>query len=558
MKRKNKINKKIMAFHFKKPNDSFIKDHQLIFKKYKMIKQIGCGSNGNIFTIERIIDNKQFALKTEEKKYNIINLKTEAYNLILIQGVGIPKFISFGGDSKYFFLIEELLGESFFLKFVQNKNECSIIDIGKIAIQILDRLEWIHSKNLLYMDVKPGNFLLGLNDPDVIYIIDFGTCQKYRSSKTNKHIQLKKTNHVIGTLSYVSSNVLKGFQASRRDDLISLGFMLIFILKKSLPWMSADYKTSSHAKIKEVIKLKETNDDGKIFKGIPAAFVKYMKYVQNLEFEEDPNYEYLRTLFKEMLFEIGNNSYKTLQFSWITLGRNIPKLNVGGALTLDEHLSQLNYFTENEKHFSTTNVKEGFGQAYNDNKNNLPDNEYDKPRKKNIKIDDKVTTKNNLPEKVNKIKYQTIEPSDFQINNLMGKIKEVKNYKKIMTGREKGNKISQKNSGNKIPKKMPKKVINCINKNVFNTNIFINSKLNPKKSKIKVINPLNFSSNIEHREKSLFNKKFNNLKIFNTKNQLNKSQNIQQNFVLKCIHFQNRIARYVSPLKEKRNLTSIN
>ena len=62
-------------------------------------------------------------------------------------------------------------------------------DICLIGLQVLDRLEWIHSKDIIYRDIKPENFLIGIDDPNVIYIVDFGLCKKYRSSKTGKHLQ---------------------------------------------------------------------------------------------------------------------------------------------------------------------------------------------------------------------------------------------------------------------------------------------------------------------------------------------------------------------------------
>ena len=112
---------------------------------------------------------------------------------------------------------------------------CNIIEVCLIGNQILDRVEWIHSNNIIYRDIKPENFLIGKNDPDIIYIIDFGLCKKYRSSKTWKHILPKTIATMSGTLKYASLNVLNGKESSRRDDLISLGYMLIYLLKRNLP-----------------------------------------------------------------------------------------------------------------------------------------------------------------------------------------------------------------------------------------------------------------------------------------------------------------------------------
>ena len=94
-------------------------------------------------------------------------------------------------------------------------------------MQLLDRLEWIHSKNIIYRDIKPQNFLIGKDDPNVIYIIDFGLCKKYRSSKTGKHILPRNSGLINGTIKYISAYALSGKEPSRRDDLIALGYLLI-------------------------------------------------------------------------------------------------------------------------------------------------------------------------------------------------------------------------------------------------------------------------------------------------------------------------------------------
>ena len=137
-------------------------------------------------------------------------MKSEAFNLITLQGFGIPKYITFGHTKKYNILIEELLDKSLHDIFFQKKIICNLIDICLIGIQLLDRLEWIHSKDIIYGDIKPENFLLGLKNPNIIYVVDFGFCKKYRSSKTGKHILPKINRTFSGTVRYASLNVLKG------------------------------------------------------------------------------------------------------------------------------------------------------------------------------------------------------------------------------------------------------------------------------------------------------------------------------------------------------------
>ena len=165
-------------------------------------------------------------MKINNMNYKL--LESEAYYLYNLQGgIGIPKFISYGHVGKYNVLIEELLDQSLYDIYIRKNRKCSIVEVYSIGIQILDRLEFIHSKGILHRDIKPENFLMGLNDSNLIYIIDFGLCKRYCSSKTGKHILPKNIGNITGALKYVSTNVIKGKQSSRRDDLISLGYMLI-------------------------------------------------------------------------------------------------------------------------------------------------------------------------------------------------------------------------------------------------------------------------------------------------------------------------------------------
>ena len=299
--------------------DNFIIQNKLIFKKYVPIKKIGKGNNGDIYSVKRLSDKTFFALKVEKISSTSNFLESEAYFLFSLQGFGIPKFISYGHNRNYNFLIEELLGKSLNDLFIENKIKSNIIDICLIGIQILDRLEWIHSKNLIYRDIKPNNFLIGIKDPNVIYIIDFGYCKKFKSSKTGKHIVPVNKGKLTGNLLFSSLYTMNGIEASRRDDIISLGYMLIYLLKKNLPW---NFKISclNGDKFFEILnkirKLKKTNCLGKLFNNLPIEFKEYIKYANNLEFDQDPDYSYLRSLFQSILIKMHLN-YRILTFSWI-------------------------------------------------------------------------------------------------------------------------------------------------------------------------------------------------------------------------------------------------
>ena len=141
------------------------------------------------------ISNYQLTRKIIFGKYQIIisQLEKEAYYQFLLKGPGIPKVLSFGRCGNNHILVETLLGKTLKQLFDLNKNpQSKMKDMCMAAIQIMDRIKYIHSKNIIHQDIKPENFLVGNPNTSLIYIVDFGLSKKYRSSRTNKHIKFSK------------------------------------------------------------------------------------------------------------------------------------------------------------------------------------------------------------------------------------------------------------------------------------------------------------------------------------------------------------------------------
>ena len=263
--------------------------NKIFFKKYKVKKIIRKDKYSIVYEGKIINDNTPICMKFE-RKTNFDLLETEAYCLYNLKGFGIPKIITFGKNGLYNILIMELLGLSIYKiwDFKKIKKEYLLKNVCMFTLQVLDRLEYIHSKNYIHNDIKPSNFVIGGKDPNIIYLIDFGFCCKYRSSHTGKHIKFKKKNKIVGTLKYISINGNKGYQQSRRDDLESLGYMLIFLSINYLPWVEiGELKLEHKKKIQEICKNKLLTSPEILCKGLPEEMLEYIKYCRKLEFEED-------------------------------------------------------------------------------------------------------------------------------------------------------------------------------------------------------------------------------------------------------------------------------
>lgn len=303
-------------------NSNFIKKYPLIFKKYRPLKKIASGSFSEIYSGVNIINNEKVAIKIEKRNIKNKYLESECYTLFSLKNIGIPRVLSFGHNKEYDILVMPLLGKSLLDIFVSKNLNYEFKDICLLAIQIIERIQWVHSKKIIHRDIKPDNFLIGLNDPHIVYLIDFGLSKKYKSTKTGKHISISESKKFTGTIVYGSVNSLKCREQSRRDDLESIGYMLIYFMKGSLPWQSVkvDNKKDSYLRMSQ---MKKSILPEILCNNLPREFADYMKYVKNLKFEEDPNYGYLRDLFVQLMKKQGFEE-GTCFFSWI----NINSINI--------------------------------------------------------------------------------------------------------------------------------------------------------------------------------------------------------------------------------------
>ena len=195
----------------------------------------------------------------------------------------------------------ELLGSSIEEIFQKQQKKFSIKTVCMTGIQMLDRLEFVHNKNIIHRDIKPDNFVLGLdNKSHIIYVLDFGLSKKYKSSRTHQHIKFSVNKKLTGTARYASINALKGCEQSRRDDLEAIGYVLMYFLRSSLPWQGL-HVHKGEDRYKKILTKKRGTSAEELCKGFPSEFAEYINYTRNLEFEADPDYKYLRGLLLSVL-----------------------------------------------------------------------------------------------------------------------------------------------------------------------------------------------------------------------------------------------------------------
>ena len=304
----------------------------LLFKKYNLIKNIGGGSFGTVFLGINEWTNEKVAIKIEERKKGT-SLEKEAYILYYLKGPGLPELKSFGKTKRYNILIETLLGKSLYDIFNDCNKQFTIKDRCMIGIQILERLEYIHSKNYIHRDIKPHNFLIGLKNEGLIYLIDFGLSKKYKSGR-GKHVKFSISKHITGTPRFCSVNAMRGVEQSRRDDLESLSYMIIYFFKGFLPWQGLKL-VSKYQRFDAIARMKKYIKIESLCENLPEEIVSFCKYTKKLKFAENPNYDYMKNLFVSLL---NKNGYKNdHKFSWIKRGAQ-----VGTEINYDTNMNNYN------------------------------------------------------------------------------------------------------------------------------------------------------------------------------------------------------------------------
>ena len=335
---------------------------KVFFNKYHCIKKLGEGSFGQIY--EATYKSEKYALKFENriKDYNL--LQNEAGLINYLKGPNIPYVKSYGFTLNYNILVMQLLGKSLEQLLMERKT-FSLKTVCLLGYQMINILEFIHNKHILHRDIKPDNFVMGLNEvSNNVYLIDFGLAKKYRSMTTLIQYPMVKKNKLTGTARYASINALKGYEHSRRDDLESVGYILIYFLRGKLPWQRINAKTKEE-KYKKIMEKKIEINSYDLCRGFPKEFGDFLEICKKLEYEEQPDYEKLRNLLNNIM-KRENYIYDYI-YDWTTLEEKECRKNnrIKTEPTIEDTLSN----NENEKKIELNKIMNDNNNSYHIQRN---------------------------------------------------------------------------------------------------------------------------------------------------------------------------------------------
>ncbi|XP_016383166.1 casein kinase I-like [Sinocyclocheilus rhinocerous] len=316
--------------------------------RYRLGRKIGSGSFGDIYLGTDISVGEEVAIKLEcvKTKHPQLHIESKIYKMM--QGGGtcfhtlsaaprglhpaspltqtyeshvhtshcchIHKSLSPSVSVCQTFKVEDLFN------FCSRK--FSLKTVLLLADQMISRIEYIHSKNFIHRDVKPDNFLMGLGKKgNLVYIIDFGLAKKYRDARTHQHIPYRENKNLTGTARYASINTHLGIEQSRRDDLESLGYVLMYFNLGSLPWQGLKAATKRQ-KYERISEKKMSTPIEVLCKGYPSEFATYLNFCRSLRFDDKPDYSYLRQLFRNLFHRQGFSYDYVFDWNMLKFGAN--------------------------------------------------------------------------------------------------------------------------------------------------------------------------------------------------------------------------------------------
>lgn len=279
----------------------------VIAERWRLGSKVGSGSYGQVFRAteaKRLVQTQAFAVKMEqrselciqsrlEKEYKIYKLLYEGTETVV--GLTCPHFYGQWTDKNI--LVMDLHGPSLH-NILRREGAFPMKELLAIGKQVLMQIQCIHSKGFIHRDLNPKNMVTGLKDSKTVYIIDFGFAKRFRHGNERKHIRYKTGQRFIGTPIFSSARTDLGIEQSRRDDLESIGYSLVYLNKFSLPWTQVNAMGNAEHGVK-LRRSKQRTTLTELCRGMPHEIREYFDYVLRLGFEEEPNYQMLIDLLSK-------------------------------------------------------------------------------------------------------------------------------------------------------------------------------------------------------------------------------------------------------------------
>ena len=273
---------------------------------YRITKKLGKGAFGEIYASENTQSHEQVASKfasTPEQGVQLLR-ESKIYRYFA-NAFGFPAVHWYVKHKESSVIVMDLYSSSLEQLLSKRVDPFSLKTVLMVADQALQRIEYVHKKGFIHRDIKPANFVLGRGtSSNTLHLIDFGLAKAYRDPKTYQHIEYGENQCLVGTARYISINMHLGIVASRRDDLESLAYMLIYCLKGKLPWQGLP-SGKAEEKYSAIAKVKMQTATEVLCADLPEEFGLFLNQVRSLRFADTPDYAFYRRMFRRLMLTQG-------------------------------------------------------------------------------------------------------------------------------------------------------------------------------------------------------------------------------------------------------------
>lgn len=276
--------------------------------KYKILRKLGSGAFGTVYEVE---DRKgrKYAAKIEtgrrgylDEEYKVFK-KMESKRRHYRGEVAVPRLKAFTKHGRYKVLIVELLGQDISNIWYGRRRTFSTKTFIMIAMQMLQRLQFLHYCGYVHNDLKPDNMMIGRHGStrENIYMIDFGMAKKWRRKK--------EWARFVGTYQFSSMNACLGYRPSRADDVESLVYVMVYLFDKfTLPWFF-------QGNLRIIADMKRKISPSKLTKGMPKAFKYIHQDLKRLKYQDKPDCSKYRKWLEKELHRNGKK--EDGKFDWL-------------------------------------------------------------------------------------------------------------------------------------------------------------------------------------------------------------------------------------------------
>lgn len=310
---------------------------KVLADRYVIKGKIAKGGFSTVFSGEDLRNGRSVAIKVEDTtrlsgRASYLRYEYEVLK-VLRGGWGIPNVYFYHQEEDQKMLVMECLGTSV-ASFLSKCKRFSLKTTLMLLDQMLTCLEYIHNKGILHRDLKPGNFLLGEGtNSNRIYLVDFGLARQVKSAPSQDFNRLCVTSNFEGTANFAPCAAHDGFDQSRGDELESLMYAVVSMLKGKLPWSDIPLE-KGETKNKMIGQRKKEVTVWELCDGLPAEFLQFFTSIKALKPFERPDYSGYRELFRQLFITRG--FVYDYDFDWLRLAQLPPHPEASKIQPLEE------------------------------------------------------------------------------------------------------------------------------------------------------------------------------------------------------------------------------